>query len=171
MTTSSVLLDPPTWQTGTTHAAARFSRGPVVKEAHPLRSARNILVMLAVGAALAAGCTGDGGNEVAGGAASSGDRAEPTSSRGSAAGDGDTDRVQIANFAFAPATVRAKVGQRVRWEHQDPGVTHTVTALDGQFRSRELREGGEFSHRFRTAGTFAYRCAIHPDMRGTVRVG
>jgi plastocyanin len=22
-----------------------------------------------------------------------------------------------------------------------------------------------------TTGTFAYRCAIHPDMRGTVRVG
>jgi plastocyanin len=127
--------------------------------------------MLAVGAVLAAGCTGDGGNEVGGAAAGSGNRAEPTSSRGSAAGGGGADLVLVANFAFAPATVRAKVGQRVRWEHQDPGVTHTVTALDGQFRSRKLREGDEFSHRFRTAGTFAYRCAIHPDMRGTVRVG
>ena len=42
---------------------------------------------------------------------------------------------------------------------------------DGGFRSGELEEGDEFSHRFRTAGTFAYRCAIHPDMRGTVRIG
>ena len=126
--------------------------------------------MLAVAAVLAAGCTGDGGNEVAGAVDSSGGRAEPTSSRGRATGGG-AGRIRIENFAFAPATVRAKVGQRVGWEHQDPGVTHTVTALDGQFRSRELHEGDEFSHRFQTAGTFAYRCAIHPGMRGTVRVG
>jgi plastocyanin len=142
-----------------------------VEEVNPLRSARNVLIVLAVGAVLAAGCTGDSGNEVASTAAGSGGRAEPTSSRGSAPGGGGADRVRIANFAFAPATVRAKVGQRVRWEHRDAGVTHTVTALDGAFRSRELHEGDEFSHQFRTAGTFAYRCAIHPGMRGTVRVG
>ena len=55
-------------------------------------------------------------------------------------------------------------------EHQDAGVTHKLTALDGTFRSGDLQEGDEFSHLFRAAGTFAYRCAIHPDMRGTVKV-
>ena len=79
--------------------------------------------------------------------------------------------MRIAGFAFAPRTVRAKVGQRVKWEHQDAGVTHTVTALDDTFGSGDLEEGEEFSHLFRTAGTFAYRCAIHTDMRGTVKVG
>jgi plastocyanin len=142
-----------------------------VEEVYPVRRARNILVMVAVGAVLAAGCTGDRGNEAAGGAAGTGDRAEPTSSRASTAGDAGTGDVRIANFAFTPATVRAKVGQRVGWEHRDAGVTHTVTARNGEFRSRELEEGDAFSHVFRTAGTFAYRCAIHPDMRGTVRVG
>ena len=125
--------------------------------------------MVAVGSVLAAGCggaTGDGAKAEPGSS-----RAEPTSSRGSAAGDADTDDVRIANFAFAPATVRARVGQRVKWEHQDAGVTHTVTAVGGGFRSGELREGDEFSHLFPTAGSFAYRCAIHPNMRGRVEVG
>ena len=49
-------------------------------------------------------------------------------------------------------------------------MTHKLTALDGTFRSGDLQEGDEFSHVFRAAGTFAYRCAIHPDMRGTVKV-
>jgi plastocyanin len=135
-----------------------------------LRRARKILVMVAAGAALAAGCGGDGGDEGSEAArpAASATLAAPASSNGDGAGTGD---VRIANFAFAPATVRARAGQRVTWEHQDAGVTHTVTAVKGEFRSGELDEGDEFSHVFPAAGTFAYRCAIHPDMRGRVRVG
>ena len=78
--------------------------------------------------------------------------------------------MRIVDFAFVPRTVRAKVGQKVKWEHQDAGVTHTVTALDRSFRSGDLEEGDEFSHLFSTAGTFVYRCSIHPDMRGRVKV-
>ena len=133
-----------------------------------LRRARKILVMVAAGAVLAAGCGGDGGDEgsEAGRPAASATLAAPASSNGGGTGD-----VRIANFAFAPATVRARAGQRVTWEHQDAGVTHTVTAVKGEFRSGGLDEGDEFSHVFPAAGAFAYRCAIHPDMRGRVRVG
>ena len=42
--------------------------------------------------------------------------------------------------------------------------------LDRAFRSGDLEEGEEFSHVFPAGGTFAYRCSIHPDMRGTVKV-
>ena len=95
-----------------------------------------------------AGCTTAPGDAAGGdvGTAAPGP-SEPTSSRGG-----------------------AKVGQQVTWEHQDAGVTHTVAAVGGGFRSGDLEEGGTFSHRFPAAGTFAYRCTIHPDMRGTVRV-
>jgi plastocyanin len=34
----------------------------------------------------------------------------------------------------------------------------------------QLEQGGQFSHVFRRAGTFAYHCSIHPTMRGTVKV-
>ena len=134
-----------------------------------LRRARKILVMVAAGAVLAAGCGGDGGDEGSEAArpAASATLAAPASSNGG----GGTGDVRIANFAFAPATVRARTGQRVTWEHQDAGVTHTVTAVKGEFHSGELDEGDEFSHVFPAAGTFAYRCAIHPDMHGRVRVG
>ena len=141
-----------------------------------MRRARSILVLVAVLAALETGCAGGDGGE--GGAAAapattaaaSGttEATEPAGSRGNA--DADTDDVRVVDFAFDPGTVKARVGQKVKWEHQDAGVTHSVVALDGGFRSGELEEGDEFSHLFQRAGTFAYRCGIHPDMRGAVRV-
>jgi plastocyanin len=97
-----------------------------------------------------------------------GDRSQPAGGAAAASGGGE---VRIAGFAFAPATLTAKVGQRVTWTHRDPGATHTVTADQGQFRSGELTQGDEFAHVFPTAGSFAYHCAVHPDMRGTVKVG
>jgi plastocyanin len=135
-----------------------------------VRRARSILVLVAVLAALETGCAGgDGGEEGAAAApATTGAAPEPASSRGSA--DADTDDVRIVDFAFAPPTVKAKVGQKVKWEHQDAGVTHSVAALDGGFRSGELEEGDEFSHLFQRAGTFRYHCGIHPDMQGAVEV-
>jgi plastocyanin len=118
-----------------------------------VRRPRTILIVVAVvallGAACAGGEEGEGEEAIAPAAASS------TSGRGSAQGDADTDDVRIAGFAFAPKTVTAKVGQKVKWEHQDAGVTHKITALDGTFRSGDLQEGDEFSHVFRAAGSFS----------------
>ena len=136
-----------------------------------MRRARSILVLVAVLAALETGCAGGDGSE--GGAAAAPATtaaASGTTEAGHGSGDADTDDVRIVDFAFVPRTVRAKVGQKVKWEHQDAGVTHTVTALDRSFRSGELKEGDEFSHLFQRAGTFAYRCGIHADMRGAVKV-
>lgn len=142
-----------------------------------MRRAATILVLVGIWALLAAGCAGDGDDQGVA-AAPATEAAETTSTTGSGgdrraggAGDADTDDVRILGFAFAPATVRAKVGQKVKWEHQDPGVTHTVVALDGSFRSGRLEEGDEFSHLFTRAGTFAYRCSLHANMRGRVKVG
>jgi plastocyanin len=176
MATSSVLLDPVGWQTGTAGAPPRFSGSSLNEEVRPVRRAHSILVLVAVLAALETGCAGGDGGE--GGAAAapattaaaSGttEATEPAGSRGNA--DADTDDVRVVDFAFDPGTVKARVGQKVKWEHQDAGVTHSVVALDGGFRSGELEEGDEFSHLFQRAGTFAYRCGIHPDMRGVVKV-
>jgi plastocyanin len=193
MATSSVLLDRLDWQTGTGGAAGRFSRQPKSEEVRPVRRIPNYLV-LAAAALLAAGCAGGsgegqatgraaaspattaappetaatgGGTGGGGGRGGYGDQSRSTSSQGGASGG---DAVRIADFAFTPATVRAKVGQKVRWEHQDAGVTHTVTALDGSFGSGGLHEGEAFTHVFRRAGSFAYRCSIHSAMRGTVKV-
>jgi plastocyanin len=164
MATSSVLLDRAGWQTGTTGQPARFLWWPSSEEVPAVRRTRTILILVAVAAVLAAGGGEDKGEAAIAPAAAS------STSRGSASGDADTDDVRIVDFAFVPRTVMAKVGQKVKWEHQDAGVTHTVTALDRSFRSGDLEEGDEFSHLFPTAGTFAYRRSIHPDMRGRVKV-
>jgi plastocyanin len=137
-----------------------------------VRRARSVLALVAVLAALETGCAGGDGSE--GGAAAAAPATTTTASKPAGspgAADADTDDVRIVDFAFAPRTVKAKVGQKVKWEHQDAGVTHSVVALDGGFRSGELEEGDEFSRLFQRAGTFAYRCGIHPDMRGEVSVG
>jgi plastocyanin len=45
-----------------------------------------------------------------------------------------------------------------------------VTADDGSFASGTLAQDAAFTRAFPTAGTFAYHCAIHPSMIGTVVV-
>ena len=45
-----------------------------------------------------------------------------------------------------------------------------MTADDGSFDSKSLASNATFSQTFAKAGTFAYHCAIHPGMKGTVTV-
>ena len=79
------------------------------------------------------------------------------------------DRVAIADFAFAPSSVHVEVGTEITWRNDDP-TDHTVTSMTGAFGSDALGDGESFAHRFTEPGTFAYRCAIHPDMKGKVKV-
>ncbi len=83
---------------------------------------------------------------------------------------GNEVKVNIQNFAFDPVTVNVKVGQTVTWTNQD-NTPHTVTADDKSFASKPLSTGESFSQTFTTAGTFAYHCSIHPNMKATVIVG
>ena len=79
------------------------------------------------------------------------------------------DQVAIADFAFAPASLEVAAGTEVTWHNEDT-TDHTVTAGDGAFGSDALGEGQTFSHRFDQPGAYDYRCAIHPEMEGTVKV-
>jgi plastocyanin len=81
--------------------------------------------------------------------------------------------VDIENTAFEPANIEVAVGTTVTWEnYDDPSQTgpHTVTADDGSFDSGNLELDDTFSHTFDAAGEFAYHCANHPNMTGTVMV-
>ncbi len=78
--------------------------------------------------------------------------------------------VTILNFQFTPPKMTVPVGTTVRWTNQD-GPTHTVTSdTAGIFDSGDLATGKSFSFTFNTPGTFAYHCAIHPTMMGTIVV-
>lgn len=75
--------------------------------------------------------------------------------------------VKIENYAFDSATITVSVGTTVTWENYD-SVPHTVTG-DG-FDSGTLQNGKTFSYTFTEPGTYAYKCSIHPSMKGTVIV-
>jgi plastocyanin len=77
--------------------------------------------------------------------------------------------VTIADFSFSPQSVTIAVGGTVTWTNNGPS-THTATANAGEFDSGNIGNGGNFSHTFNTKGVFAYHCAIHPQMTGTVTV-
>ncbi len=78
-------------------------------------------------------------------------------------------RVDAADFEFRPATIDVVAGGRVTWTNA--GVApHTVTAVDDTFDSGMLEAGATFIQRFETPGSYAYLCAVHPEMTATVRV-
>ena len=91
------------------------------------------------------------------------------SARKAAAHIASTVSVSIVDYAFNAATVHIKVGQTVTWTNtgQQP---HTATANDGSFNTPTLSNGQSASHTFNKAGTFAYICKIHPNMKGTIVV-
>jgi plastocyanin len=86
--------------------------------------------------------------------------------------------VVIDTSTFAPSKLRVSVGETVTWVNHDD-LLHTVTStprskVTGGIRSRfdhRLKRDETFSFYFEHAGTFAYRCTIHPEMKGTIVVG
>lgn len=77
--------------------------------------------------------------------------------------------ITIQNFAYSPVVLQVTAGTEVRAVNRD-SATHTWTADDGSWDSGALAKDGEFARRFTAAGSFAYHCAIHPSMKGSVQV-
>jgi plastocyanin len=77
--------------------------------------------------------------------------------------------VVIKNFAFGPAELHVRVGERVTWLNCDQDL-HTSTADGGQWDSPLLAPGDGFTQTFATAGEFPYHCTPHPFMTGRVIV-
>ncbi|HUJ47543.1 MAG TPA: cupredoxin family copper-binding protein [Rhizomicrobium sp.] len=77
--------------------------------------------------------------------------------------------VTIKNFDFNPMNVTITAGSSVTWKNDD-GEPHTVTSVDGAFRSGALDTNQSFTFKFYKTGTYKYLCSIHPKMVGTVTV-
>ncbi|MEU6773807.1 cupredoxin family copper-binding protein [Streptomyces sp. NPDC046759] len=79
--------------------------------------------------------------------------------------------VAMKNFAFAPATLKVKVGTKVTWTNEDTDA-HTVTSSGsgGPLHSTALDTHASYSYTFTKPGTYAYLCTIHPFMIATVEV-
>jgi plastocyanin len=77
--------------------------------------------------------------------------------------------VVIRDFAFGPADVRVRAGQRVTWINCDEDQ-HTSTSDGGLWSSPLLSPGDGFTRSFATSGEFPYHCEPHPFMTGRVIV-
>ena len=119
-----------------------MARNPTPRGRRLAATAAVVLSTLALGA-----CSGSGGD----------------------GGSNDGNAVAVEDFAFSPEALRVKAGTTVTFTNRD-AFDHTVTAKDQSFDSGHLAKDATFERTFDAPGTYAYRCAIHNSMTGSVVV-
>jgi plastocyanin len=131
---------------------------------------RPIIPALVMATAFAvAACSGGGTTPAPSTAAQSAAPSAAQASGSGSGGGGGSQSVEIKNFAFNPAALTVKAGDKVTWKNSD-SAAHTVTFDDGSADSNDIANNATFDHTFSTAGTFAYHCKIHTNMKGTITV-
>lgn len=116
---------------------------------------RVALALIAV-AALLAGCGGG-----------SSDDGTSTAKSGS---DGGAKSVTISDYTYEPAELTVPVGTKVSFTNED-STPHTATSkMSGAFESGSIDTDQTRAITLEDAGTFAYYCAFHPFMKGTITV-
>ena len=77
--------------------------------------------------------------------------------------------VSIKSTAFAPKAVTINGGDTVTWKNVDT-VNHQVVANNGAFASGQIAPNRIYAKRLDTPGTYGYHDALHPVLKGTVKV-
>ena len=80
-----------------------------------------------------------------------------------------TDKVDIADYKFAPEAIEVDAGTKVTFTNSD-ATAHTATADDSSFDTGDLDKGDSASVTFKDPGEFTYYCRFHPFMKATVEV-
>ena len=75
--------------------------------------------------------------------------------------------VSMVDYAFSPATVTVNPGDTVTWINSGE---EDHDAVGSGFSTGTVSPGGSGAATFSSAGSFAYVCSFHPDMKGTVVV-
>jgi plastocyanin len=93
-----------------------------------------------------------------------------TSGGGGGGGGGDAN-VNVQDFKFQPKAPTIDQGDTVQWSFVGPS-SHTATDSTAMalFGSGTKAPGSTSTFTFVGAGNYAYRCTIHPDMVGTIKV-
>jgi plastocyanin len=126
-------------------------------------------------ALVAVGCTANSSGSEGPGAAidkrSDARQETPPANHSLQADEKNPNQVVIDNFRFEPRELTVAAGAKVTWVNRDD-VPHTATstAKPRSFDSKTLDTDQQFSHVFKTPGTFEYFCIVHPHMKGKVIV-
>jgi plastocyanin len=127
-----------------------------------------LLAVLAAAALPFASCGGGGGG---GGVTNP----PPPGGGGGGNGGGAPDVIitivaDNGGMSFSPNPATVTRGQRVAWRNS-AGAAHTATQNSGAFDTGNIDSGSQSGAiTMGNAGTFAYHCAVHPSMVGTLNV-
>jgi len=84
-----------------------------------------------------------------------------------ATGSSANGQVIMKGIRFQPAELTVHPGETVEFKNEDI-VAHTVTADDGSFDSGLIQPGSSWKMTVQKAGTIAYHCTPHPNMKATL---
>jgi plastocyanin len=92
-----------------------------------------------------------------------------TTSAPAASGGTGAATVVAKDIAYNPTEITVKAGDTITFKNED-GFAHTFTADNGEFDSGNVDGGGSFEFETTGAGTIAFHCKIHGNMKGTITV-
>ena len=126
------------------------------------------LTLLVIVAAAVTGCGGGGGTD-------NGDNGTGTLVQVvdcSSVVSNQTVTIVSTASGFDPATVTLAVNGVVKWTNAD-AVTHTVTSTtvpQGGAFNRTVASSASVCLKITSAGSYSYKCSLHPSMTGSVTV-
>ena len=125
---------------------------------------------LAAGLVLVAAGCGGGGEKVAPRGATEPQGVEPDKgSPGAAEPSGGKIDIAVRGYAFQPTVMRLRASQIIVWTNEDK-VDHTVVGDAPGMHSLLIPPHGRYEFTPVRAGRIAYRCTVHPSMRGQLIV-
>jgi plastocyanin len=92
----------------------------------------------------------------------------PPSGPCTAASSGRGHLVSVREFFFDPGSIRASVGQVIRFVNEG-SIAHSAVVAGG-CSTAVLEPGQNEGIVFSVAGVYAFRCGIHPAMQGTITI-
>lgn len=87
---------------------------------------------------------------------------------GTGGGTGGGTTVVLNNLAFNPSSLQVSVGATVTFRNDDQVPHHIVVGNDDL---GEQQPGTTKTWKAPSDGTYAMKCLIHPEMKGTITVG
>jgi plastocyanin/uncharacterized membrane protein len=84
-----------------------------------------------------------------------------------AAGASANGQVIMKGMRFQPTELTVHPGETIEFKNEDI-FAHTVTADDGSFDSGLIQPGSSWKMTVQKAGTIAYHCTPHPNMKATL---
>jgi plastocyanin len=122
---------------------------------------RPAVIPLVMAAVVLAGCGGGGDTDSTPSGSTSGSAAASSSG---------PQAVTIVDYTFRPADLTVAAGTTVEFTNED-STPHTATSKQsGAFETGPIDTGKSAKVTLEDPGTYAYYCAFHPFMKGTIKV-